>query len=144
MSFHQVFVSCLATIVVVTSTCSRYKALLDTERAGPVDTVDKKWIWKILRWRWVCVDRVEERQWWGGGVPDEKDFEGGDVLRWDEIAVFPNASKLAKLVSELPWGAAAIHKEKLTQTVNVEIKTMARQCMGWWQTKGYILLNIIY
>lgn len=38
----------------------------------------------------------------GRGVPDEKDFEGGDVLRWDGIAVFPNASKLAKLVSELP------------------------------------------
>lgn len=36
------------------------------------------------------------------GVPDEKDCEGGDVLRWDGIAVFPNASKLAKLVSELP------------------------------------------
>lgn len=39
---------------------------------------------------------------WLGEVPDEKDFEGGDVLRWDGIAVFPNASKLAKLVSELP------------------------------------------
>lgn len=49
---------------------------------------------------------------WGGwgradgggvwGVPDEKDLEGGDVLRWDGIAVFPNASKLAKLVFELP------------------------------------------
>lgn len=38
----------------------------------------------------------------GWGVPDEKDFEGGDVLRWDGIAVFPNASKLAKLVFELP------------------------------------------
>lgn len=48
------------------------------------------------------MDRVEERQWWGGGVPDEKDFEGGDVLRWDGIEVFPNASKLAKLVFELP------------------------------------------
>lgn len=50
----------------------------------------------------------------GWGVPDEKDFVGGDVLRWDGIAVFPNASKLAKLVFELPWGAAAIYKEKLT------------------------------
>lgn len=38
----------------------------------------------------------------GGGVPGEKDFEGGDVLRWDGIVVFPNASKLAKLVSVLP------------------------------------------
>lgn len=38
----------------------------------------------------------------GIGVPDEKDFEGGDVLRWDGISVFPNASKLAKLVFELP------------------------------------------
>lgn len=36
------------------------------------------------------------------GVPDEKDFEGGDVLRCDGIAVFPNASKLAKLVFGLP------------------------------------------
>lgn len=35
-------------------------------------------------------------------VPDEKDFEEGEVLRWDEIVVFPNASKLAKLVFELP------------------------------------------
>lgn len=50
----------------------------------------------------------------GRVVPDEKDFEGGDVLWWDGIAVFPNASKLAKLVFELPWGAAAIHKGKLT------------------------------
>lgn len=49
------------------------------------------------------------------GVPDEKDFGGGDVLRWDGIAVFPNASKLAKLVSELPWGAAAVHKETWTR-----------------------------
>lgn len=39
---------------------------------------------------------------WLGEVPDGKDFEGGDVLRWEGIAVFPNASKLAKLVSELP------------------------------------------
>lgn len=38
----------------------------------------------------------------GKGVPDEKDFEGGDVLGWDGIAVFPNASKLAKLVFVLP------------------------------------------
>lgn len=51
----------------------------------------------------------------GKGVPDEKDFEGGDVLWWDGIAVFPNASKLAKLVCELPWGAAAINKEKWKQ-----------------------------
>lgn len=59
-------------------------------------------------------------------VPDEKDFVGGDVLRWDGIVVFPNASKLAKLVFELPWGAAAIHKEKLTVTMNVKAnKTMA-------------------
>lgn len=36
------------------------------------------------------------------GVPDEKDFEWGDVLRWDGIAVFPNAAKLAKLLFELP------------------------------------------
>lgn len=40
--------------------------------------------------------------WLSGGVPDERDFEGGDVLRWDGIVVFPNASKLAKLVFELP------------------------------------------
>ena len=38
----------------------------------------------------------------GRRVPDEKDFEGGDVLRWDGIVVFPNASKLAKLVFVLP------------------------------------------
>lgn len=70
----------------------------------------------------------------GGWVPDEKDFEGGDVLRWDGIVVFPNASKLAKLVFELPWGAAVTYKEKLTQTMNVEIKAMSGQGKGWWQT----------
>lgn len=37
-----------------------------------------------------------------GRVPDDKDdFEGGDVFKWDGIAVFPNASKLAKLAFEL-------------------------------------------
>lgn len=35
-------------------------------------------------------------------VPDEKDFEGGDVLRLDGTVVFPKASKLAKLVLQLP------------------------------------------
>lgn len=35
-------------------------------------------------------------------VPDDRDdFEGGDVFKWDGIAVFPNASKLAKLAFEL-------------------------------------------
>lgn len=38
----------------------------------------------------------------GTVVPDEKDFEGGDVLRWDGTEVFPKASKLAKLELELP------------------------------------------
>lgn len=46
-------------------------------------------------------------------VPVEKDFEGGDVLRWEGIAVFPNASKLAKLLSGLPWVAAANHKGEM-------------------------------
>lgn len=36
------------------------------------------------------------------GIPDENDLDGGDVLRWDGIVVFPNASKLAKLVFESP------------------------------------------
>lgn len=49
----------------------------------------------------VCTGWKKKSKWLGE-VPDEKDFEGGDVLRWDGIAVFPNASKLAKLVSELP------------------------------------------
>lgn len=50
----------------------------------------------------MCAQDGEKKSKWLGEVPDEKDFEGGDVLRWDGIAVFPNASKLAKLVSELP------------------------------------------
>lgn len=52
----------------------------------------------------MCVKGGEKKRWFGevGGVPDERDFEGGDVLRWDGIVVFPNASKLAKLVFELP------------------------------------------
>lgn len=46
-----------------------------------------------------------------GRVPDDKDdFEGGDVFKWDGIAVFPNASKLAKLAFELTWCAAVIKK----------------------------------
>lgn len=44
-------------------------------------------------------------------VPDDKDFEGGDVFKWDGIAVFPNASKLAKLAFELTWCAAVIQKK---------------------------------
>lgn len=68
--------------------------------------------------RWTMVEKR---------VPDEKDFEGGDVLWWDGIAVFPNASKLAKLVCELLWDAAAMNKGKQKQT-------MEGQCMAWWQT----------
>lgn len=79
----------------------------------------------------------------GRGVPDEKDFEGGDVLRWDGIAVFPNASKLAKLVSELPWGAAATQNEKLTKTMNVEIKTMAGQWPNDKLTNIYCSISML-
>lgn len=34
------------------------------------------------------------------------------MFKWDGIAVFPNASKLAKLAFELTCCAAAIHKGK--------------------------------
>lgn len=64
----------------------------------------------------VCTRWKNKPNGWGE-VPDEKDFEGGDVLRWDGIAVFPKASKLAKLVSELPWGAAATQQEETTRTM---------------------------
>lgn len=58
----------------------------------------------------VCVWGVSSSE---DGIPDENDLDGGDVLRWDGIVVFPNASKLAKLVFESPWGAAATHKENI-------------------------------
>lgn len=52
---------------------------------------------------------MENVGWWMGGrvcgwvVPDEKEeVEGGEVLRWDGMPEFPNASKLAKLAFELP------------------------------------------
>ena len=67
----------------------------------------------------------------GRGVPDEKDFEGGDVLRWDGISVFPNASKLAKLVClNYPEVLQPHTRKNYQQAMDVEIKTMAGQCMG--------------
>lgn len=79
-----------------------------------------------------------------GGVPDERDFEGGDVLRWDGIVVFPNASKLAKLVFELPWGAAATQQEKTTRTMKCGNKNNVKENAWGAETKKHNREDVLF